>query len=204
MRASFFGIDDANFRGGTRVAVGDVNRDGTPDVLVAAGFLGGPRVALFNGTTIVGGIPTRLVNDFFAFPGTDAIALRNGAFAAIGDLNGDGFADLIFGGGPGGAPRVFILNGQTVSGGNVSGAEANPLANFFVAGNATNRGGIRVAATNADGDAKADLVVGSGEGSPANVRVYLGKNFTSSVEPTAFQDLGVFGGATLAGGVYVG
>lgn len=204
MRASFFGIDDANFRGGARVAVGDVNRDGTPDVLVAAGFLGGPRVALFNGTTIVGGIPTRLVNDFFAFPGTDAIALRNGAFAAIGDLNGDGFADLIFGGGPGGAPRVFILNGQTVSGGNVSGAEAKPLANFFVAGNATNRGGIRVAATNADGDAKADLVVGSGEGSPANVRVYLGKNFTSSVEPTAFQDLGVFGGATLSGGVYVG
>ncbi len=204
MRASFFGIDDANFRGGARVAVGDVNRDGTPDVLVAAGFLGGPRVALFDGKTILGGIPTRLVNDFFAFPGTDAIALRNGAFAAIGDLNGDGFADLIFGGGPGGAPRVFILNGQTVSGGDVSGAQASPIANFFVGGNATNRGGIRVAATNADGDAKADLVVGSGEGNLANVRVYLGKNFTSSVEPTAFQDLGVFGGATLSGGVYVG
>src|SRR5260370_32171336 len=100
---------------------------------VAAGFLGGPRTALFNGTTLFSGNPTRLVNDFFAFPGTDAVTLRNGVFVAIGDVNGDGFADLIFGGGPGGAPRVFILSGATVSGGDVAGAQANPIANFFVA-----------------------------------------------------------------------
>jgi parallel beta-helix repeat protein len=204
VKANFFGIDDPNFRGGARAALGDVNHDGTPDLAVAAGFLGGPRVALFDGKTLFSGTPTRLVNDFFAFPGSDATTLRNGVFVSIGDINGDGFGDLIFGGGPGGAPRVFVLSGALVSANNVAGAQAAPVANFFVAGNTSDRGGVRVAAKDADGDARADLAVGSGEGSPAKVRVYLGKNFTSSAEPGTFQDLSVFGGAALPGGVFVG
>src|SRR5262249_13824291 len=75
-RANFFGIDDPDFRGGCRAGLGDVNADGTPDVAVAAGFLGGPRVAVFDGTTAFGGQPRRLLNDFFAFPGSDAVTLR--------------------------------------------------------------------------------------------------------------------------------
>ncbi len=203
--ANFFGITgDPSFRGGVRTAVGDVNRDGTPDLAVAAGFLGGPRIAIFNGTTVIGATQTKLVNDFFAFPGSDSVTLRNGSFVAIGDLNGDGFGDLIFGGGPGGAPRVFALNGQLISAGSIDAAYAAPIANFFVAGNSLDRGGIRVAATNADGDNRADLVVGSGEGVAARVRIYLGANITASTEPATFQDITVFGGAILTGGVFVG
>jgi hypothetical protein len=202
-RANFFGIDDPNFRGGARAALGDLNHDGTPDLAVAAGFLGGPRTALFDGNTLLT-TPTKLIGDFFAFPGSDAVTLRNGVFVAMGDINGDGFADLIFGGGPGGAPRVFILSGAMVSAGDVAGAQANPIANFFVAGNAADRGGVRVATKDADGDGKADLAVGSGAGSPTNVRIYLGKNFTTAGEPATFQDLSPFPGAILADGIYVG
>jgi hypothetical protein len=203
-RANFFGIDDANFRGGARAALGDVNADGVPDVVVAAGFGGGPRTAIFTGQSVLAGSPTRLVADFFAFPGADATNLRNGSFVAAGDVTGDGFADLVFGGGPGGAPRVFILSGALVSAGNVAGAQASPVANFFVAGDPNDRGGARVAVTNADGDGKVDVAVGSGAGRPARVRLYLGKDFTTGDEPAVFQDLDVLGGAVLADGVYVG
>src|SRR5262249_42330544 len=144
-RANFFGIDDPDFRGGVRGALGDVNKDGTPDLAVTAGFLGGPRAAVFDGRTLLG-TPVRLVDDFFAFPGADAVTLRNGAYVAVGDLDGDGFADLIFGGGPGGAPRVFVLSGALVTAGNIPGAYDAPVANFFVAGNDRDRGGVRVAA----------------------------------------------------------
>jgi uncharacterized delta-60 repeat protein len=198
-RANFFGIDDPNFRGGARVAAGDVNGDGTADLAVAAGFLGGPRVALFNGTTLFT-TPVRLVGDFFAFPGTDATTLRNGAYVAAGDVNGDGFSDLIFGGGPGGAPRVLILSGAQV----VTGNTAAALASFFVAGNSTDRGGIRVAATDVDGDNKADVAVGTGQNVVSRVRVYFGNTFSGTGEPAGNQDLDPFGGAVLADGVYVG
>src|SRR6185312_604877 len=52
LRANFFGIGDPNFRGGARSAAGDVNADGVADMAVAAGFQGGPRIALFDGKTV--------------------------------------------------------------------------------------------------------------------------------------------------------
>ncbi len=204
VRANFFGIDDPNFRGGARTAVGDVNGDGRPDLSVAAGFGGGPRVALYGGATVLGGMPTRLVADFFAFDGSDAVNLRNGAFVASGDVDGDGFAELVFGGGPGGAPRVFALGGALVSAGNVAGAQAAPVANFFVAGNSADRGGVRVAVADLDGDHRADVLAGSGENRAAGLRAYLGANVTGPAEPATFQDVSLFGGLSLTGGVFVG
>jgi len=64
-------------------------------------------------------------------------------------------------------------------------------------------GGSRVVVPNADGDARADVAVGSGAGRPARVRVYLAKDFAAGGEPPA-TDLDVLGGAVLADGVYVG
>src|SRR5207248_902900 len=154
------------FRGGARVAVGDLNGDGAGDLIVAAGFQGGPRVAGFDGRSL-GGTPARLFADFFVFEPE----LRNGAFVAAGDLNGDGFADVIAGGGPGGAPRVFALSGQALT----QSRSQVQLANFF-AGNTDERGGVRLAAANLDGDDRADIIAGSGEGGGTTVVGYFGKN----------------------------
>jgi uncharacterized delta-60 repeat protein len=200
---AFFALGNPAFRGGARAAIGDVNGDGVPDVAVGAGFLGGPNVEIHDGKALAAGDYSTLIGSgFFAFDGPDATTLRNGVFLAAGDVNGDGFADLIAGGGPGGGPRVLILSGKKLSAGDVAGAYAAPVANFFFGSDAS-RGGVRVATTNADGDKKADLVVGSGEGLASTVRVYLGKDFIGTGEPAQFQDLDPFG-AALPGGVFVG
>jgi hypothetical protein len=200
---AFFALGNPAFRGGARPAVGDVNGDGTPDLAVGAGFLGGPVVEIHDGKALAAGDFTTLIGGgFFAFDGPDAETLRNGVFVAVGDINGDGFGDLVAGGGPGGGPRVLVLDGKMLSAGNYAAAYANPVANFFF-GNPADRGGVRVAVHDLDGDERADLIVGSGEGLPPAVRVYHGKDFVSTAEPSVFQDVEPFGVA-LSGGVFVG
>jgi|GEM_PF-1379179 len=150
---NFFGIDDPNIRGGARATIGDLNGDGVNDVLVSAGFGGGPRVAGFDGRTLLNS-REKLFGDFFLFEP----ALRNGCYVAIGDLNADGWGDIIGGGGPGGGPRVLAFDSRELI---VNGRLA-PLVNFF-AGNSDLRGGVRVAAKDYDGDGLADLMTGSGD-----------------------------------------
>jgi hypothetical protein len=193
--ANFFGINDPAFRGGARAAVGDLNHDGILDMVVAAGFGGGPRVAGYDGRTLSSGRPTALFGDFFVFEET----LRNGVFVASGDVDGDGFDDVIFGGGPDGGPRVFVVSGQ----GLVRNGSAQPvgLANFF-GGDPSNRGGIRVASEDLDGDGRSDLIVGAGVGAGSRVTVYLGKNLAPNATPPEDRALDVFPG--FSGGVYVG
>jgi uncharacterized delta-60 repeat protein/uncharacterized repeat protein (TIGR01451 family) len=195
LMADFFGISDPNFRGGARAAVGDVNGDGVGDLLVAAGFQGGPRVAVFNGATLASGNPVRLFNDFFAFEQT----LRNGVFISAGDLEGTGKADIIAGGGPGGGPRVTAFSAADLIAS--GGGTLTPVANFF-AGDPNNRGGVRLAVKNLDGDTRADLVVGSGTGAGSRVTAYQGKSVSAAGTPPPALDFDAFAGFT--GGVFVG
>jgi len=145
--ADFFALE-TTFTGGTRVASGDVNADGVPDLVVSAGFLGGPRVAVFDGASVAANTPARVGADFFAYEDT----LRNGAFVSAADFDNDGFADILTGAGPGGGPRVTVFSGREFLAG-----RQTRLADFF-AGDTALRGGVTVAAADANGDGVPELV----------------------------------------------
>ncbi len=187
----FFGIADSNFRGGARAAVGDVSGDGVGDLIVAAGFGGGPRVAVFNGTTISKGADNlqRVVGDFFAYEDT----LRNGVYVAAGDLDGDGIAELVVGGGPGGGPRVTALSGAALAAGRLT-----PLVDLF-AGDPNSRDGVRVAVKRLAADQPAELIVGGG--STSRLTVYTAAGLRQSPASPSF-DQELLPGDT--NGVFVG
>lgn len=153
--ADFWGIDDVNFRGGVRVAAGDINGDGIPELVAAAGSGGSPRVAGFDGRGIAAGQPVNAFPDFFAFE----TGLRNGAYVAVGDVDGDGRGDVITGAGEGGGPRVSSFSGRELTAGRQ--VRVGDVWAFDPAGNTS---GARVAAVDLDGDGRAEVLAGTGPG----------------------------------------
>ena len=97
---------DPGFAGAdVRVAVGDVNGDGVPDLITGAGPGSDPRVKVYSGAD---GSP---LQDFDAFePSFDG-----GVYVAAGDLTGDGVDELIVSPDRGGGPRVLVLDGRTLA-----------------------------------------------------------------------------------------
>lgn len=147
--ASFFAYEDS-FVGGVFVAAGDVTGDGLADIVTGPGSSGGPRIRVFSLDSSTG-LFNPAVGDFFAF--SDDPNYSGGARVAVGDMDGDGVADIIVTPGPGGGPRVQIYS--------VNNGTATSIASFFVDGiEQTFRGGLFVAAYPAVGNQPATLVFG--------------------------------------------
>ena len=203
-RANFFGIDDPNFRGGARAAVGDVNGDGD----AGPGRRGRVRRRPAGGRCSTAGRdrradPARLVGDFFAFPGTTP-RCGTASFVAAGDVDGDGSGRPGFGGGPGGGPRVFVAERAAARRPpRADAASAAARWRTSSSGDAADRGGVRVAVKDADGDGRADVVAGQRGGAAGPGAGVPREDFAGGGEPAAFQDLDPFG-AVLADGVFVG
>lgn len=196
----FMGINDAAFFGGVRPAVGDVNGDGFADVIVAAGFGGGPRVAIWDGKALAGGsVANALLANFFAFEPT----LRNGCYVAVGDVTGDGQVDLIFGRGDGDFPLVRIADARPFLAAGPNTGDAPIGSNFteFFAGDPSTRSGVRISVADMDGDGVGDIVTGTGSG-PATVITYAGASIRVGTPPPVQLELEPFPGSDT--GVFVG
>ena len=128
-------------------------------VLAVGKKSGSPHVRYLNGTN------GRPIFEFYAY----APSFSGGVNVATGDVNGDGFADIITGTGPGGGPRVRVFNGR-------DGSRLPGKLGGFYAYSERFRGGVNVAAGDVNGDGFADVATGPGpEGGP-HVRVFSGPN----------------------------
>jgi FG-GAP repeat len=131
----------ATYQNGVRVAIGDVNGDGRPDIVTSPGPGGFTELRAFEGRT------DRLLDSFL--PYKDA-AWWNGAYVAVGDVNGDGRGDVIAGLDRGCCTYVHSLDAS-------SGTDLSGFAPFGT----DSRLGARVAAADLNGDGKAELLVAS-------------------------------------------
>lgn len=172
---------DVNYLGGVRVASADVNGDGIPDIITAPGPGAPPNVRVFDGTT--GKPMAGPLGSFFAYDP----AFLGGVQVAAGDVNGDGFADIIT------APDASVAAGPNVK--VFSGADGS-LLNSFWAYDSNFHGGVRVAAGDVNGDGYADIITGPGSAT-SNVKVFSGQDLSVLDSFFAYEP-------DFSGGVYVG
>jgi hypothetical protein len=160
---------DGSFRGGVRVAVGDVDGDGTGDIVTAPGPGGGPHVKVFSGRT------GAVIRQFFAY----APAVTGGVFVATLYYNRDCRAEIVTGADAGGGPQVEVFD--------VRNATPVVVASFYAYDPAF-RGGVRVSAADVDGDGVGDVVTAAGPGGGPHVRV-LKLNASPGGAPSALLNI---------------
>jgi hypothetical protein len=136
---------------GVYVGAGDVNQDGYADIVTGVGAVS-PHVKVFDGQS---GLE---LFSFLAYAPT----FSGGVRVAAGDINGDGYADIITGAGTAGSGHVKAFSGQT-------GAE---IRSFFAYPSYS--GGVFVGSGDVNGDGLDDIITGTDTGVTAHVKVFSG------------------------------
>jgi hypothetical protein len=175
LATSSFSAYGPSYTGGVRVAAGDVNGDGTPDIVTGAGPGVGSHVKVFDGNT------DAEIRSFFAYGG----GFTGGVYVAAGDVGGGSEYDIVTGSGNGGNTHVKVFNG----------ADSSELYSFFAYPGVT-VGEVRVAAGDVDGDHIDDIVTGLSTAS--HVKAFSGA--TGSEIRSFFAFPGFAGGVHVASG----
>jgi uncharacterized repeat protein (TIGR01451 family) len=186
-RAEFLAYDPA-FRGGVSVAVGDVFGDGVGHIITGAGAGGGPHVRVWN---LTGTTATEAIG-FFAYDP----AFPGGVYVAVGDVTGDGIAEIVTGAGPGGGPHVRVWS--------VTGGQLTELVGFFAYDPAF-PGGVSVAVGDLTGQGVGQIITGAGPGGGPHVRVWrFADGGVTSIASFFAYDPAFPGGVAVAAGDMTG
>lgn len=138
-----------DFKGGATVAVGDVTGDGVDDYVVGAGPTGGPHILVLDQSG-------QTIGSFFAYDTKN----RDGVYVAVGDLDSDGLDEIVTVPQPGSKPEVRVFTGS------------GTLIRKFMAFEKAFLGGAHVAVIPARNGGAGNIVVSSGYGREAEVRVF--------------------------------
>jgi len=163
--SSFFVLEPGVVPGAS-LAAGDLDGDGSAEIVLGGGPTSTPWPPTSNGPdqrVVVYRTDGTLVGGFDAYPGV----FQGGVRVAFGDLDRDGFRDLVTGPGPGLVPEVETFT-QNWS----DDRDRGTRLSHFLAYEPGFRGGVSVAAGDVLGRRAAQIVTGPGAGRPADVRVF--------------------------------
>lgn len=149
--AGFFALP--GYSGPISVTGADITGNGKAEIIVGLGGQGfGGAVGAFRADgSLLGGV--------FAFPG-----LTGGVSVAGGDVNGDGFPDIIVGGGPGAfGGEVKVFSGRNLN-----------LINDFAPVSIGYRAGVFVGVGDANGDGRRDILLALQSDRPTGVWAFDG------------------------------
>ncbi len=152
------------YTGGVSVAganFGGFTGSNTIDLLAVAMQNGQGHVVVFNGET---GTSTPSVS-FYAFPGFNGVS-----YVGAGDVNADGFNDIVVSAGPGGGPNVKVYSGNPAD----KVADKPGLIFSFFAYASSFGGGASVSVADVNGDGAADVITGAGPSGGPHVKVFSG------------------------------
>ena len=150
---------DPRYHVGINVAVGDITGDGYADIITGANT-GNPHVKVFSGKAIAHGTfdpnnpDASLLASYFAY----GLNFNVGVNVAVGDVNNDGFADIITGASIGN-PHVKVYDGQTIADGTFNPDQS--ILEVFFAFDLNQDIGVSVGTADFIGDGRADIITGS-------------------------------------------
>ncbi|MEY2473098.1 MAG: large repetitive protein [Actinomycetota bacterium] len=150
------GFMDGSETTGKRVARGDLDGDGSDEIITGSGPNSASVVSVYSAAG-------QLKASAFAYAGG---RFYGGVFVAAGDVDGDGKAEVITGAGPGGGPHVIVWK--------LAGNQLNPVDGGFFAYGSNFAGGVTVTTGDVNGDGKADIITGPGAGGGPDVEAFSG------------------------------
>jgi hypothetical protein len=140
----------STFTGGVWLASGDVNGDHFDDIIVGMGAGSTPDVKVFSGRK-----SNLLLKSFSAYD----TRFRGGVTVASGDVNGDGFLEIITG--PGATPPKTFAQNPLVKVFNGNSGLVPPVLKQFLAFETFFTNGLTVASGDVNKDGKADVIIGT-------------------------------------------
>ena len=207
------GIDAEDLSGRSVSSAGDINGDGIDDLIIGAlqadpdgKAFAGESYVVFGGQSFSASLDLGLLNgtNGFRLDGVDAGDRSGASVAAAGDVNGDGFDDLIigaYGADPGGvssAGETYVVFGGQAFGASLGLAQLDGINGFRLDGiGTTDRSGDSVAgAGDINGDGIDDLLIGAPvpDNFTGETYVVFGGDFTGAI-----AQFGTTGNDTLTG-----
>jgi hypothetical protein len=167
---------EASYARGAHLAAGDMDGDGSDEIVLGAGPDRLPEVRIYetDGT---------LVKTFRAYESW----FKGGVRVAVGDTDDDGVDEIITAPGPGMVPLIHVFNAKGEH--ELEGGALAYMKEF--------RGGVHLAVQDMDGDGTAEIITAPGPGGGPHVRIFSGRMENIGKDFFAFDE-GARDGITVA------